>query len=215
MILDRQPSVIRDNQFNLNGLVETSSGLLVPAYIGSGQGFNFPGKYFLAQNFHLRLEKEAGVLPLCPFKSCGEFLDFSKLSEEMPLSGYKSFWQDFNGRTVGDVNYRTLMPNSKMMFALLEGPAVDEGLAAEIPEFLHTSSGPLIGIRTDIRLAENVEAPINPAIGDFFTRKEFQDRTHFFYTPGTGEAYDQAIAKAREIADSFRAEATLSISQVS
>ena len=198
--------VLRDNQFNRKGLVKTKKGLLVPAYIGSGLGFNYPGQFFL-NDFYSRLQGEAGVLPLCPFESCGSFLDLSELNDSMSLREAREFWGYFGTKIVGPVNYRGLMPKSKMMIALLEGQTVDEGLAAEIPEFLHTNKGPLVGIRSDFRLAENMSAPINLAIAHFFHNiheNPFRFRTYFVQGPAKRETYDAAISLIRDIADAIR-----------
>ncbi|NOQ56149.1 MAG: hypothetical protein GQ477_05090, partial [Nanohaloarchaea archaeon] len=93
--LDRQPSVIEDNTFDENGLVETDDGLMVPVYVASQMGFNEPGKEFLA-DFYEILE-ESRILPLCPFKACGEYLDANRLTDEtLTVKENKEGWQIFN-----------------------------------------------------------------------------------------------------------------------
>lgn len=204
MVLDKLPPVITRNKFNKRGLIETDTGVLVPAYMGSGLGFNFLGLFFLNNYFYPKLQKEAGILPLCPFESCGSYLDFSRITEGDMLIKWENFWNNFNRGIVGPMNYQTLMPRSKMMIALLEGHAIDEGLAGEIPEFLHTNEGPLLGIRSDFRLAENLAAPINPANRYFFDYGPYKDRTSFIEGPPTETTYELAIERAKDLANRIR-----------
>ena len=118
-MLEKLPLVIQNNKFDERGFVIHESGLLVPVYVGSQLGFSVPGKKFLDQEFYPELIKR-GVLPLCPFTACGEYLDFSKLNDEMSVKEATSFWEDFNW-IIGNVNYETLMPHSKFMIALFDG----------------------------------------------------------------------------------------------
>ena len=198
MSLKTLPSIIRENKFNDQGLVETNSGLLVPAYVGSGLGFNHPGRVFLNGIFYPKLRKSR-VLELCPFKACGEYLDFSKMSGDMSVMSQLEFWNEF-GNIIGKVNYETLMPRAKFMIGLFEGHAADEGLAAEVAHFAN-NHGPVIGIRTDFRLAENPAAPINPAIRYFIDNGPFEGQ--FF---SGEETYEQAYKAIENLADKFREE---------
>ncbi len=197
MKLEKLPSVIRENKFNARGLMETESGLLVPAYVGSQLGFNTPGQEFLAK-FYARLQQEEGVLPLCPFKACSEYLDFSKLSDDMPLSQYREFWEKFN-EVICMVNYETLMPHSRFMIALFDGShASDDGLCSEVA-FFAEHRGPVIGIRSDFRLSENIAATINPAIRYFLDLGLYEGQ--FFDGPG---AYERAHTAIKTLADKIR-----------
>lgn len=84
MKLEKLPNIIANNKFNEKGLVESEEGLLVPAYVASQFGFNTPGKEYLSKFFYPALKADAGVLPLCPFTACDEYLDFSKLNIAAP-----------------------------------------------------------------------------------------------------------------------------------
>lgn len=195
--LKTPPSVIRENKFNEKGLVETASGLLVPAYVASPLGFNFPGRYFLETYFYPRLREECMVLPLCPFTACAEYLDFSKLNENMPVREEKEFWKQFN-RVIGAVNYGVLFPKSKFLIALCEGHYVDEGVAAEIAHFAD-DYGKVIAVRSDFRLAENRAAPINLAIEPFIDK--------FRCGPTASEnVYIRAFKEIKDLADKIREE---------
>lgn len=162
MKLERLPSVIRNNKFDDRGLVQDETGLFVPVYVASETGFYDQKKL---NEFYEKLLKRR-ILPLCPFTACNEYLDLSKL-KGMSGDEIMSFWEKFN-ETIGVVNYETLMPRSKrFMIALLDGGTdVDSGVAAEVSHYASTpiGTGRVIGIRTDSRTAENVAAPINPAV---------------------------------------------------
>jgi|GEM_PF-3257011 len=198
MKLEKLPSVIAQNKFNEKGLVESEKGLLVPAYVASQLGFNTPGKEYLNEIFYPALKKKAGVLALCPFKACDEYLDFTKLNDEMPVKAQKEFWSEFS-EVIGEVNYETLMPKSKFMIAILDGGhAVDDGVSAEIGYYA-AKHGRIIGIRSDFRLAENPAAPINMAVRWFIDRGHYKGK--FFEGP---EAYDNAFKTIKEWADEIR-----------
>jgi len=201
MTLDRLPSVIANTRFNAAGLAETKEGLLVPAYVASQLGFSTIGKVQL-NALHDRLREEAGVLPLCPFTACAEYLDFSRLGAAHTIDDVLGFWDEFN-RLLGPVNYDELMPRSKFMIAILDGGhAVDDGVATEIGFYAGRYQGekPILGIRSDFRLAENPAAPINPAIRYFLDQGPFNGQ--FFHG---AEAYDRAVDAAKDLAARIRA----------
>lgn len=186
MITERLPSIIRNSHFNERGLVVEGTRLLVPAYVGSQKGFSSDdGRKFLDNDFYPNL-RERGVLPLCPFTACAEYLDLSKLDDDMSYQVHWSFWDAFN-RNVGPVNYEILMPHAKFMIALFDGShSVDDGTSAEVA-FFAPHYGPVIGIRSDFRLAENIAAPINPAVRYFMDNGPYHGQ--FFCGP---TAYDDA-----------------------
>jgi nucleoside 2-deoxyribosyltransferase len=198
MKLERLPSVIAKNKFNEKGLVESEGELLVPVYVASQLGFNTHGKEYLNKFFYPALKADAGVLPLCPFTACDEYLDFTKLSDEMPVKSQKKFWSEFS-EIIGEVNYKTLMPKSKFMISILDGGhAVDDGVSAEIGYYA-ANHGRIIGIRSDFRLAENPAAPINMAVRWFIDSGPYNGK--FFEEP---EAYDNAFKTIKEWADEIR-----------
>lgn len=193
MELEKLPSVIVENVFDENGFVETKNGLMVPAYVGSQLGFNEPGKYFL-EKFYKDLT-ELGVLPLCPFMSCDEYLDISNLNDDMSVKELTEFWKDFNKNIIPSVNYDTLMPHAKFMIAILDGGhAVDDGVSSEISYFA-SNHGSVIGIRTDIRLAENIAGGVNSAVSCFFNEERYGGR--LFEGP---DAYKEALIYIKEFA---------------
>jgi hypothetical protein len=202
MHLDRLPSIITENEFTTSGLVRRDQELLVPAYVASQLGFS-DLKDFL-KSYYRRLEDEAGVLALCPFAACREYLDFDALSRARSIDQLMGFWHGFNS-LVGPVNYGELMPRSRFMIAILDGGhALDDGVSAEIAYYATEYRGqkPIIAIRSDIRLAENPAAPINPA--DRYFLDEGPYGNHLLLGPG---AYDSAVPKIKDLADRIRKEA--------
>ena len=188
--------VLKNVEFSRHGHAITDEGNLVPAYVASQLGFSQSGRKQL-DDFYSRLIKEAKVLPICPFKASGKILDLSQLGEITRVNTLERFWDEFN-KSVGRVNYEMLMPISKFMIAILDGGhAVDDGVSAEIGFYASKYQGkrPIIGIRSDFRLAENISAPINPALRYFLDQGP--DNGYFF----SGErAYDEAIEASRNLA---------------
>ncbi len=202
MQLDRLPSIIRENEFTESGLVRGGRELLVPAYVASQLGFSDLKDHLGL--YYNRLKDEAGVLALCPFAACSEYLDFNTLDQAKSIEDVMGFWQDFNA-LVGPVNYGELMPRSKLMIAILDGGhALDDGVSAEISYYAerYQDSKPIIGIRSDIRLAENPAAPINPAIRHFLDQGPYGNK--LVVGPG---AYVAAMPKIKNLADRIRKEA--------
>jgi len=194
MELGKLPLVIRNSDFDEKGFVRTQEGILVPAYVGSQKGFNPNDKGDLAV-FYEQLRKRK-VLALCPFKACEEYLDFSKVNDDMTVREAKAFWDDFN-RTAGAVNYGILMPYSKFMIAILDGShACDDGVCAEIGYYAARHNKPIVGIRGDMRLAENIAAPINPAVRYFMDKGPYNGL--FFSGPS---AYDDALDGIEKLAE--------------
>ncbi|HEV7535280.1 MAG TPA: nucleoside 2-deoxyribosyltransferase, partial [Acidimicrobiia bacterium] len=68
-------------------------------------------------------------------------------------------------RTIGTRN-RRLLAEATAVLAVLDGPDVDSGTAAEIG-WAAARGTPVIGLRTDFRLAEHEAAPVNIQVEDF------------------------------------------------
>jgi len=182
------------------GQVESPYSSLVPAYIASELGFNKPGSDFLNKEFYYRLIKESGVLPLCPFAACNEYLDKRVFDERLPVKKNKALWNKF-GDFIGQVNYETLMPRAKFLVAILDGSHhVDDGASAEIGHFATKYERPIIGIRSDFRLAENPAAPINCAVR-YFIDGGGSHGGKFFDGPN---AYGNAYTSIKKLADVIR-----------
>ena len=200
MRLEKLPSIIQETEFDEKGFAKTDAGLLVPAYVASQLGFSASGKEQL-DRFYGRLRDEAGILALCPFKACGEYLDFSRLGNLNTIEEVLGFCDDFNN-IVGLVNYEELMPRSKLMIAVLDGGhALDDGVSGEIGFYAAEYKGekPIVGIRSDFRLAENPAAPINPAVRYFIDQGPYNGS--FF---SGFDAYDKSVESIAKIAEGIK-----------
>lgn len=211
---DDLPSVLTSNEFNEDGLVEADiiyvagvgaspvkeHKIWVPAYVASPFGFHLGDKSpvkFL-KDFYVELAEKAGVLALCPFAACAEYLDDKVFDETITVKEYKEIWEKFND-LVGPVNYETLMPHAKFMIAICDGgPDVDSGVAAEITHFAK-NHGRVIAISSDFRPAENPAAPINPAVRYFVDRGPYKGYLCLgkgVYNDAYAEALDVIVAEA-------------------
>jgi hypothetical protein len=191
MKLDKLPSIIAKSRFNKKGFTYSDSGLLVPAYVASDFGFYDSGRDELKRFYSELLE--VGVLALCPFQACREYLDFSRLKKCKTERQKFNFWDRFN-KIVGPINYGELMPRSKLMIALLEGHCLDDGACAEIGHYATKYQGkrPIFGIRTDVRGGENPATSINPAVRYFLDQGPYNN--HFFENPNARQNALIAIA---------------------
>ena len=172
--LPHLPSIIANTKFDEKGFVQSEQGLLVPAYVASAKGFSEEGMVWLNWFYSQLMDRK--VFALCPFAACAEYLDFTKINSSTPQDEVFAFWDSFN-KIVGPVNYKTLMPRSKLLVAILEGVPLDEGVCAEISYFA-PKYGPVIGIRTDFRPAENIAAPINPAVRYFIDQGPYKGKLY-------------------------------------
>ena len=68
-------------------------------------------------------------------------------------------------RTIGARN-RRLLAEADAVLAVLDGPDVDSGTAAEVG-WAAASGRPVIGLRTDFRLADHEAAAVNLQVEDF------------------------------------------------
>ncbi len=126
--------------------------------------------------------EEMGVYVLDPFAACAKFLPADVFNDQQSVAEQRKKWERFN-KTIGLVNYGILMPYAKMMIAVMEGYPPDEGLAAEVSYF-SSNFGPVLGVRSDFRLAENPAATANPAITFFMGGPYGGD---YFEGPGSHE----------------------------
>jgi len=198
MRLKKLPSILQKTNFTSDGYVIGKHGLLVPAYVASEEGFrNMLGEHALKE-FYKKLNVYSGIFVLCPFQACAEYLG-KRPGDEEPKSMYDEYWDKFNS-LVGVANYELLMPRSKLLIAILEGAAIDDGVAAEVGYYFQRFRtnplfpyNPIIGIRTDLRLSENSRAPINPAIQHLIDGESNEgEKSCGKFFCGT-QAYDEAI----------------------
>jgi nucleoside 2-deoxyribosyltransferase len=130
-------------------------------YVASPLGFNEPGRHWAAEVLHPALAAagwevldpwvdEAGVVAATLALPPGA----ARLEALLEMS-----------RSIGARN-RRLLAEAAAVLAVLDGPDVDSGTAAEIG-WAAASGIPVIGLRTDFRLAEHEGARVNLQIEDF------------------------------------------------
>ena len=95
-----------------------------------------------------------------------------------------------------------LAPRSLFALSLLDGSHTkDPEVCAEIASYSVSQGKPIIGVGSDIRLADNVETPVNPAVGWFFWSDKFPD-SKLFVDPQ--ESYERGFREIQKIADRIR-----------
>lgn len=190
------PSMIEKMQLNDKGFVVTNEGLRVPIYLASGLGFNKAGRRYLDESIKPALES-TGCFVLDPFAACEEFLEADTFDKEQSVKSQEEKWKSFN-KKIGIVNYGLLIPRAKAMFAVMEGYPTDEGVAAEAAYFA-SNYGPVVGVRTDFRLAENPATGTNPAVSFFMGGKQFGGG--YFEGPG---AYEEGYTLMRRLVSELK-----------
>ncbi len=190
----RLPQVFEKYEFPQQGIVLTESGPRVPVYVASGQGFNYPGRFFLDHYVHPNLERK-GAFILDPFALCGEYLELSLFDESRPLADIRKGWERFNNIIIPTVNYGLAIPRAGLLFAICEGYPVDEGMAAEMAN-IATNFAPIVAVRSDFRLAENIASGTNPAVRVFAS----EQYSGSYHENSTGDnAYQAAFDAAGKI----------------
>lgn len=185
------PSFITNNRFNSQGFIESPEGLLIPLYLASGLGFNHPGKQFIQQELKPQL-RSMGYCVIDAFEQCGEFFDSSTRDGGQSVADQLRKWEIFQQKA-GIVMFDLLIPRAKVMLAVLEG-APDDGVAAEITYMVSNNFGPVVGIRSDSRLAENPATGTNIAVRYFM-----EPRFGGAYFEGA-DAYGRGYLRLKEIA---------------
>ncbi len=140
----------------------------INGYLSNQLGFSEVGRHVLDTLIKPKI-KEAGITVLDPFKWVGEELDFDEIGKLKEHDKVITYWTNFNAKVT--VINNKLMQNSKCMLAILDGGhAVDDGVASEIGYYAALEIGPIFGLRTDFRLAENMVAGINPQVMGYITQ---------------------------------------------
>lgn len=134
---------------------------MLNVYVASPLGFSESGRYWAAEVLHPALAA-AGWTVLDPWVdetgAVGATLALPPGPDRLEALREMS-------RTIGARN-RRLLAEAAAVLAVLDGPDVDSGTAAEVG-WAAASGLPVIGLRTDFRLAEHEAAPINLQVADF------------------------------------------------
>ena len=184
------PRILRETRWTEEGLARTASGLLVPAYFASQFGFSHHlRENYLEASVYRRFGEQAGVLALCPFRACGEFISQPELHPHRQ-------------EIIEEINYGALMPLSKFMVVLHDGGhASDDGASGELGWYAAKEQKPVIGIRSDCRRAEDGDTAVNRALHYFY--KQHPD-SRLFEGP---DAMDRGIAYAKTLVEKIRSAA--------
>ena len=130
-------------------------------YVASPLGFNEPGRHWAATVLHPRLAG-AGWEVLDPWvDESGEIA----ATLALPPGPARVDALRVMSRGIGARN-RRLLGVADAVLAVLDGPDVDSGTAAEIG-WAAAHQTPVIGLRTDFRLADHEAAVVNLQVEDF------------------------------------------------
>jgi len=130
-------------------------------YVAGPLGFNEPGRHWAATVLHPRLTA-AGWEVLDPWVD-----ETGAIAAALALSPGPARIDALRAmsRTIGARN-RRLLEEADAVLAVLDGPDVDSGTAAEIG-WAAAHGCPVIGLRTDFRLADHEAAIVNLQVEDF------------------------------------------------
>jgi nucleoside 2-deoxyribosyltransferase len=130
-------------------------------YVASPLGFNEPGRHWAAEVLHPRLGA-AGWEVLDPWADqAGEVA--AVLAMPPGTARFEALQE--TSRRIGARN-RRLLAEADAVLAVLDGPDVDSGTAAEIG-WAAAHKTPVVGLRTDFRLADHEAAIVNLQVEDF------------------------------------------------
>ncbi|HTC81514.1 MAG TPA: nucleoside 2-deoxyribosyltransferase [Acidimicrobiia bacterium] len=130
-------------------------------YVASPLGFNEPGRHWAATVLHPRLAA-AGWAVLDPWV---DETGAIAATLALPPGPARVVALRAMSRTIGARN-RRLLAEADAVLAVLDGPDVDSGTAAEIG-WAAAQGRPVIGLRTDFRLADHEAAIVNLQVEDF------------------------------------------------
>ena len=130
-------------------------------YVASPLGFSEPGRHYLERVLHPRLTA-AGWSVLDPWHDPTGAL---ATTLALPAGPERRTALVRMSRAIGERN-RTLLAAAAAVLAVLDGPDVDSGTAAEVG-WAAARRIPVIGWRSDFRLADHEAAAVNLQVEDF------------------------------------------------
>ena len=134
----------------------------VPAvYVASPLGFSEPGRHYLNEVLRPRLES-AGWSVLDPWDDTTGVV---AQTLALPAGPARREALVRMSRAIGEHN-RSLLATADAVLAVLDGPDVDSGTAAEVG-WAAAHRIPVVGWRSDFRLADHEAAPVNLQVEDF------------------------------------------------
>jgi nucleoside 2-deoxyribosyltransferase len=132
-------------------------------YLASPLGFSEPGRHYATTVLMPRLA-EAGWTVLDPWIDEGGVI---AATLALPVGEERLAALERMSRLIGERN-RSLIGQADVVLAVLDGPDVDSGTAAEIG-WAAAHGKPVVGWRSDFRLAEHEASRINIQVADFIT----------------------------------------------
>jgi nucleoside 2-deoxyribosyltransferase len=132
-------------------------------YLASPLGFSEPGRHYAITVLMPRLA-EAGWTVLDPWVDEGGVI---AVTMALPAGEERVAALERMSRLIGERN-RSLIGRADVVLAILDGPDVDSGTAAEIG-WAAAHGKPVVGWRSDFRLAEHEASRINIQVADFIT----------------------------------------------
>jgi nucleoside 2-deoxyribosyltransferase len=130
-------------------------------YVASPLGFNEPGRHWADEVLHPRLQG-AGWEVLDPWLDQDGGV---AAAVALPPGPARVEALREVSRSIGARN-RALLADADAVLAVLDGPDVDSGTAAEIG-WAAAHGTPVVGLRTDFRLADHEAAIVNLQVEDF------------------------------------------------
>lgn len=130
-------------------------------YVASPLGFSEPGRHYLTEVLHPRLTA-AGWSVLDPWD---DQTGLVAKTMAFPAGAARNEALIRMSRTIGERN-RGLLAAADAVLAILDGPDVDSGTAAEVG-WAAAHKTPVVGWRSDFRLADHEAAPVNLQVEDF------------------------------------------------
>jgi len=168
------------------------------AYLASQLGFSETGLFVLEKWIIPEIEK-IGIIINNPFSECAKNLDLEHLGKIEKLDEERRFWRAFNLKVTPTNN--KLMEESDCMLAILDGGhAVDDGVSGEMGYYAGIQRGPIITLRSDFRLGENIATSINPQLSGYI----FQSRGVLVDRLQGPNATERWFAEIKKWYDSFR-----------
>ena len=134
---------------------------MVAVYVASPLGFSEPGRHYLNQVLHPRLVA-AGWTVLDPWED-----QTGVVAETLAVPPGPDRREALMrmSRAIGECN-RSLLAEAAAVLAILDGPDVDSGTAAEVG-WAAAHHVPVVGLRSDFRLCDHEAAPVNLQVEDF------------------------------------------------
>jgi len=137
---------------------------MVSGYLANQFGFFEYGRMFLNKIVVPEMQNR-GIKVYEPFSIMEKKLDMKYIMSATEYDERVKRWNEFSD-LIGPTNKES-MKNSQMMIPILDGGhSVDDGVSSEISHYAAKEYGPIIALRTDFRLAENLGTRVNAQIVD-------------------------------------------------